>query len=304
MNTVKYFKALADETRLRLFCVLMDHEFNVNEIVSIMGMGQSRISRHLKILTDTNLLSSRRDGSFMYYHSVTVNEIEDLIRFVDKSVRKHQDFSEDRNRAQELIRERKSRSQRFFNDIATQWDDMKRDVFGDMDLAVEITSRINPCRIAADLGCGTGELLVSLAAKADRVIGVDSSPNMLEQARMRSASMKSTVDLRLGELEHLPVRDGETDVAVANMVLHHLVVPAAGIREAWRILAPGGRLLIADFDKHKQEMVREKYGDPWLGFTQDEIRSWLTDAGFALSESETFDVLNGLKVNLFVAEKK
>lgn len=303
MNTVKYFKALADETRLRLFRLLMNHEFNVNEIVSIMGMGQSRISRHLKILTDTGLLSCRRDGSFMYYHSVEKNEIEDLIRFVDKSVRKHQEFPEDRNRAQALVSERKSRSRIFFNNIAAQWDDMKRDVFGDVDIAAQITRRINPCRIAADLGCGTGELLVSLAAKADRVIGVDSSPNMLEQARLRSASMKSTVDLRLGELEHLPVRDKETDVAVANMVLHHLVVPAAGIREAWRILKPGGRLLIADFDKHKQEMVREKYGDPWLGFTRDEIRTWLTDAGFALSETETFDVRDGLKVNVFVAEK-
>lgn len=304
MITVKYFKALADETRLRLFRLLMNYEFNVNEIVSIMDMGQSRISRHLKILTDTGLLTSRRDGSYVYYNSVSSNELSDLIRFVDKSFSRYNEFREDRVRSESLIAERKTRMQRFFNNIAEKWDSLRQDVFGNFDLNGKIIEKVENGRVAVDLGCGTGELLLALAARSERVIGVDSSPNMLKQARMKTASIDSRVDLRLGEMEHLPVRDGEADLAVASMVLHHLVAPAAGLREIHRILKPGGKLLIADFEKHDLEMVREKCGDPWLGFAQGEIEKWLVDAGFTLSGTERFEVRHGLQVNLFLSEKK
>ncbi len=303
MVTVKYFKALADETRLRLFRLLMNYEFNVNEIVSIMGMGQSRISRHLKILTDTGLLTSRRDGSYVYYNSVSSNELSDLIRFVDKSFTRHNEFPEDRVRSQNLITERKTRMQRFFNDIAEQWDSLKRDVFGGFDLNEKIIGKVGHSGVAVDLGCGTGELIIALAGKSERVIGVDSSPNMLKQARMKTAAIEDRVDLRLGEMEHLPLRDGEADLAVASMVLHHLVAPAAGIREIHRILKKGGKLLIADFEKHNIEAIREKCGDPWLGFDHGEIEKWLADSGFELFETDRFEVRHGLNVNLFLAEK-
>ena len=55
-----FFKALSDETRLRLVHILLHYELSVNELVSILDMGQSRVSRHLKILTEAGLLTSRR----------------------------------------------------------------------------------------------------------------------------------------------------------------------------------------------------------------------------------------------------
>ena len=154
-----------------------------------------------------------------------------------------------------------------------------------------------------DLGCGTGELLSGLSRKGDKVIGVDSSPEMLARARASGLSDQNGIELRLGELEHLPLSDREAGAAVLNMVLHHLPVPAAGIREAARVLESDGLFLITDFAKHDQEEIRNKYGGVWLGFTRNEIEQWLEDAGFLLQDFQEHPVGHGLMIYVYRARK-
>lgn len=301
MYILRFFKALADETRLRLYNILLHYEFNVNEIVTVMAMGQSRVSRHLKILAESGLLGSRREGSFIYYAAAEDDGTRHLAEFVRRSAESDSTLSGDLARAESILLERRQATRRFFNSVADCWDRLKREVLGDLDLPGIIRSRIPPHSAVADLGCGTGELMQVLQGRADRVIGVDSSPKMLRRARERLADAKSEVDLRLGELEHLPMGNAEVDAAVVNMVLHHLSLPAAGIREARRIIRPGGSLVIADFDKHDREDIREKFGGPWLGFEREELLQWLEDAGFRAQETSQYTVRSNLQVNLFVA---
>ena len=85
MGLIQYFKALADQTRLRVFNILITHELNVNEIMDVMDMGQSRISRHLKILTDSGLLKLRQDGLWSFY---TVRDDETTRQFIALANRK------------------------------------------------------------------------------------------------------------------------------------------------------------------------------------------------------------------------
>src|SRR6056297_3990432 len=68
MDSLKYFKALSDETRIRLVNIMLHHELKVGELVSVMEMGQSRISRHLKILADAGLVENVREGVWGFYH--------------------------------------------------------------------------------------------------------------------------------------------------------------------------------------------------------------------------------------------
>ena len=77
--TVTLFKALSDETRLRLLRILLSHELSVNELVTVLEMGQSRISRHLRILTDAGLLTSRRDGLWVFYHAQQEGEQREFL---------------------------------------------------------------------------------------------------------------------------------------------------------------------------------------------------------------------------------
>ena len=154
-----------------------------------------------------------------------------------------------------------------------------------------------------DLGCGTGGLLAGLREKAAFAVGVDSSRKMLDQAATLLAGGPENVELRLGELEHLPVGNAEADLAVLSMVLHHAADPEKVVREAARILSPGGIFMIADFDKHTNENMRKQYGDRWLGFSRDEIAAILRKTGFEQMETISFELNPSIYLNITKARK-
>lgn len=303
MQTLSAFKALADETRLRLMAVLLEQELNVGELVALFGMGQSRISRHLKILAEAGLLRSRRDGLWVFYSAASVGQGRALLDAVKGLLAQDPAFDAQRSAALALVRERAAATKRFFDSIAGDWETLRSNILGELDLAKEVASRMPACAVALDLGCGTGDLLEALLAKAENVIGVDASAKMLELARKRFARRAETVSLRIGELEHLPVRDAEAGFAVACMSLHHLSAPGAAVAEAGRALASGGIFLAADFEKHDNERMREAYGDRWLGFSSEEMNGWIEAAGLRPLEDARFAVNQGLTVRVALAEK-
>ncbi|WP_243312455.1 ArsR/SmtB family transcription factor [Fundidesulfovibrio agrisoli] len=288
------FKALADETRLRLMRLLTRHELNVGEIVAVLGMGQSRISRHLRILVESGLLTARRDGLWVFYGTQPSALLEAVTPLIADCGPK-----EDLQRASEVLEARKRETRSFFNAIAPDWRAMRREVLGDLDLEGLILKRLPLCGVIADLGCGPGELLAALSAKCRRLIGVDASPAMLELAR-RAPELEAA-SLRVGELEHLPLADAEADIAVLSLTLHHLSDPARALREARRVVAPGGRLIVVDYLKHDAELMRQRYGDRWLGFDPAEVRSWLEQAGFAANGMERHSIKLGLELGIFDA---
>ena len=157
----------------------------------------------------------------------------------------------------------------------------------------------------ADLGCGTGAVLARMLPKAQGVIGVDGSARMLEICRRRFTPEDLAADrvsLRIGELSHLPLRDQEADFACINLVLHHLSDPILGLREIRRIMAPGGRLFVADFLRHTDETMRNRYGDRWLGFEEDSLTADLKTVGFSTLSCTRQPVDRGLTLLLLTAE--
>lgn len=304
MKAVNYFKALADETRLRLVNLSLHYELNVNEIVEVMNMGQSRISRHLKILTDNRLLTSRRDGLWTFYSAVPNGNGSSLIDSIKYLFEKDAVFRNDLEEAKRVLEERSKAMVRFFDAIAEDWEKLKRDIIGDVDLNAKILNVLPESGAIVDLGCGTGDLLPTLLAKGGPVIGVEKSTRMLEEARRRFAGAGKHIDLRIGELEHLPLRDGEADIAVINMVLHHLPHPDLACHEVHRVLREKGCFIIVDLLTHNVESMREQYGDRWLGFTGEDIGKWLAGSGFDFEEFDYFDLNKGLKGFIIRANKK
>jgi len=306
MKAVNFFKALSDETRLRLLHLFLHFELNVNEIVEIMDMGQSRISRHLKILTENKLLTFRRDGLWTFYSAVTHGNDGDGYSFIEAIkylFDKDPVCAKDLAGAKKVLEERAKETVRFFDSIAEDWEKLKREIIGSVDLNQLILKNIPNTNTIVDLGCGTGDLLDFLKEKANRLIGVEKSPKMLEKARRRFAGSEENIDLRIGELEHLPLREGEADLAVVNMVLHHLPDPTKALREVHQVLKQGDFFLIVDMLTHDLEGMRERFGDRWLGFSEAGIKKWLKNNGFKVKKIDYFDLKKGLKGFIVTSQK-
>jgi ArsR family transcriptional regulator len=300
---VGYFKALADGTRLRIFSLLLRGELNVNEVVTVLALGQSRVSRHLKILSDSGLVKSRRDGLWVFYSASDQGPATAFIGAIRPHVEKLETFGRDQARIGKLRKESALQTSRFFDGMAADWSSLKKDILGRIDLASVLLPKMRPCRVAVDLGCGPGDILPVLKRRADLVIGVDNSPKMIQAARDRLPAGDG-FDLRIGEMEHLPLRDGEADFVLMSLVLHHLAAPFAGVAEANRILKTGDTAVILDLAKHDDENLRKRFGDRWLGFRPAEVVRWLTEAGFAVRGRERIVLNKGLKADLFLAVKR
>ncbi|BCR05473.1 ArsR family transcriptional regulator [Desulfuromonas versatilis] len=279
-------KALADPTRMRLIALLSQGELTVQDLTVVLGMGQSRISRHLKILVGAGILSVKRQGTWGYYR---VNGAEGLFGEIWPSLQRRQaglpEHRRDMAELARLLEEQRNRSQRFFDQHARDWDELAGKILPVADYRNQLVAMVEPGRVVLEVGVGSGALLAALASRAGRLIGVDHSPAMLREARERLAGAGlASIDLRLGEMDHLPLSDGEVDVVLLNMVFHHALQPQTVLCELNRVLAPGGRLLVADLQRHELEWVRERLADQWLGFEQKELQGWLSATGFTVQD--------------------
>lgn len=275
-------KSIADPCRLRLVAILGRGEFTVQELTGILSMGQSRVSRHLKILSDAGIVTAKRQGTWSYYRVGGENSFfSSLSPLLEQQLLSAEGYEKDLAAVARLLEERRRRSREFFDRNARQWDDLVKSLLPVPGYLPELLISVPVGGTLVEIGVGTGSLLPELVKRVDSLIGVDHSPAMLEEARQRLAEGGvGGVDLRLGEMTHLPLPDSSADCLLFNMVLHHAPDPSAVLHETARVLRPGGILLIADLARHERELVREQLADQWLGFEEDELAAWLEQAGF------------------------
>lgn len=281
-------KLLSDPTRLRILLLLDQEELAVQELVSITGMSQSRISNHLSLLKRAGLVRDRREGSWSFHELVSPHPegplTPELYQAVIAPAHAHPEHPSD-GLALEAVREqRRERSRRVHDRLAAEWSAQEQS-FAEGSLRGQAYSFLVPAELCiADLGCGTGFLSSFLAGRGARVIAVDHAKAMLDVARDRQLKQ---VEYRQGELEKLPIEDGECDAAFANLVWHHLADPQQVLREVARILRPGGRIVITDLLPHQEDWLRESQGDLRLGLRPEDVVADLARAGFTALHSET-----------------
>ncbi|HPQ41400.1 MAG TPA: metalloregulator ArsR/SmtB family transcription factor [bacterium] len=281
---IQFYKALADETRLQIIGIMSMGEFSVQEITRILNMGQSRISRHLKILSDAGIAESRRDGARVFYRndSMASGHLAKVMKQTIEWLKDSDEWEPLKTAVEEILEWRRSKSRSFFSEVGQDWPSIL-ERFVEQDVFIrELSRNLEGIDVLADLGCGPGHLIRHISETVPYIIGVDYSIRMLDLARnnLRDLVSRGHVDLRLGALEHLPMKDGEVDGVLVTLVLHHLAEPAAVFREFIRVIAPGGTVTIVDFKQHDHEHFRDEMADLWLGFDPRDLKNWLIETGF------------------------
>ena len=299
------YRLLGDEARLRILRLLTRQRLNVSELTGILGMAQSGVSRHLGMLRETGLVEEQREGGYTYYRAVPERAQNGLapvwallaqqfeVSAADPAARA------DDARLKEVLRLRKE-------SFAAHGGTDRQLVPGRSwaAWARALGMLLPPLRVA-DLGCGEGYLTVETARWASQVVAVDQSADVLARARALARRRGvSNIRWKRGSLEALPVGDGEVDVALLSQALHHAGSPAQALGEAARILTPGGRVLVLDLRRHDEAWVRERLGDRWLGFGDDELHELLAGAGFTDVQVRVGARLTGDPFTVLIASGK
>ena len=298
-------KSVAEETRVRIIHILSFATFSVNELTEILEMGQSRVSRHLKILTDAGILTFQREGSWVYYRLAEEEGAPaELTRLLlswkeDLPAREH-----DQRKAAEILASREEKSNIYFNQVGQDWENLQKEVLNPDNYRDRIMAALpDNMDLVLDAGCGQGLLIPYLLSKAKNVVGLDLSSKMIELARA-SFGNNPDVSFHQASLEQIPLADGSVDGLVVSMVLHHASNPPFALNELNRVLRDEGTICLVDLKKHNQEYMREKFADFWLGFDREMLAEWLSHSGFDLVESEEIRTKSLFNILMIKAVKR
>jgi len=281
-STLKFLRALSDPTRLRIVALLEKEELPVNELQEVTRLGQSRISTHLGLLLDAGLLQSRREGKRTFYKLSLPSSgaAGEFMQLAIRGARELPEHAGDQINLKRVLNRRREQAQVYFNQVAGRFDRVygpgrSWQAFGHLLL------RILPPLVVADLGSGEGLLSELLARRCKRVIAVDNSEKIVAfgAAKAKKNNLKN-LEFRLGDLQDPPVEAESVDLVILSQALHHAEEPGRAIASAYRVLRPGGQVVILDLARHKFDQADELYGDRWLGFAESDLQRWLEEAGF------------------------
>ena len=290
-SILKSLRLLADPTRIRILSLLRREELSVAELQEILAMAQSRISNQLSQLRQAGLVEDRRAGQKSIYAFLPPNDDASarLLETVEMAADELDEIDADRAALALVLSKRRDKARAYFDRLAGKFGRSYCPGRSWKGLA-ETLLKLMPPQVIADLGAGEGTFSQLLAQRAEKVIAVDNSEKMIEfAAGVARDNGYQNLEFRLGNIEEPPIDDAAVDVAFFSQALHHAEKPQRAIESAFRILRPGGRVVILDLLKHTFEEARELYADVWLGFSEVEIMQFLESAGFKNAELTVVD---------------
>ncbi len=310
-------KAIAEPTRFRILVLCAHGELTVSELVAILGQSQPRVSRHLRLMVEADVLQRQQEGSWAWYRVTgdasalaaggknsqslarLVEQINDLVPHDDPIITK------DLERLDRIKENRDAKAAEYFAVNAKDWDKLRSLHVDEAEVESALKEAFShkPVGRFLDIGTGTGRILSVLSSQSEASVGVDMSGQMLAIARSSIAKDKlDNCQVRQADMYNLPFEKGAFNSACFHMVLHYAVDPEAALQEAARVLAPGGRIAIVDFAPHSNEELRNKHAHLWSGFSSDEISRWVEAAGLTLNKPVTFED-KSLTVCLWTADR-
>jgi ArsR family transcriptional regulator len=280
---VNVLRAAGESTRLRVLVLLERGDLTVKDLTDILGQSQPRISRHLKLLVEAGLIDRFPEGSWVYYRlarSVAAVTLATVLGSLLDS--RDPALIRDRERLDAVKRAHAERASAYFTRNAAAWDEIRSLQVEEAAVEAGILEIIGttPFDALLDIGTGTGRIVELLNGRFARAVGIDQSHEMLAIARAHLDRADITdVQVRHGDIYALNLPRDSFDVVTIHQVLHYLDDPSRAIREAARVLRPGGKLVVIDLSPHTVEHLREEHAHRRLGFAHEEITRALNAAG-------------------------
>jgi ubiquinone/menaquinone biosynthesis C-methylase UbiE len=305
-------RAVAEGTRLRILALLAEAELTVSDLTEILRQSQPRISRHLKLLSEANLIERHREGAWAFFRLAETGDSAGVARMLVARLDPADPVvSRDRERLAAVREARAVAAQTYFREHAAEWDRIRKLHAADEAVEQAIVKALGdkPFRSLLDLGTGTGRMLELFGPQIDRGLGIDLSLDMLllARARLERTGLRHC-SVRQGDIYDLSLPRDSFDVIIIHQVLHYLDDGARAIREAARVLAPSGRLLIVDFAPHELEFLREEHAHRRLGFAPDTMSQWLAAAGLDVTMQKSIAPERGtdgkIAVSLWLAQDR
>lgn len=306
-QVVNLAKAVGDRLRAGILQVLHQDSYAVGELCELFEVPQPALSHHLKILHQAGLVARRREGNSVFYHRAEPDPMAGALlagldaRPVSTGVAR---------RIEQIHLRRTERSAEFFERNADQITAHQAEICAPgtyQDVVLNMIDSSNARRRQVlEVGPGAGTLLAQLAERFDAATGVDNARSMLlaAQSALTQSALKGNSDVRLRYQDFMTLTPCRLfDAVVAAMVIHHQASPAAFFKQAARLIAPCGFLLVAELCRHDQEWARSACGDQWLGFEPDELAGWADAAGFRAAQSQYLAQKNGFRVQVHRFER-
>lgn len=280
-KALSVLRALADPTRLRIVVLLRGMELSVGELALVLDQSQPRVSRHVKILADAQLIVRHKEGAWVFVRLASPTQVDPVLALLD-SLDGTSAAAADIARLAAVRAERAAASESYFAAHATEWDSIRSLHVADEAVEAAVVRALGGRSLGQllDIGTGTGRMIELLGGSATVALGIDRSPEMLRIARAKiEAAGISSAQVRQGDMNALPLSDGAVDTVILHQVLHYAQNPAKAIGEAARVLGPGGHLLVIDFAPHAREDFRSEHAHARLGFDDEAVAKWMRAAG-------------------------
>jgi SAM-dependent methyltransferase len=281
-GTAELLNLFGDPSRVRLMALLESEELSVAELVQVTGLAQSRVSTHLGKLREAGLLRVRRNGASAMYGiargaPASAEQLWRLVRTgLDDAI-----ISDDARRREQVV---SARGRRFPESVAGEmerhyspgrtWEAFAHGLSALLELGDVL-----------DVGCGDGAVAKLLAPSSRRYVGVDRSDRMIEAARARLAS-HSNVELVVADMHALPFEPDCFDRVVLFNVLSYAATPPRVLKEAARVLRPGGSVVIQTLNHHAYMETAARYGHAQPGFRAAALRQEIQRAELTVTRCE------------------
>nr|WP_255769355.1 metalloregulator ArsR/SmtB family transcription factor [Maritalea mediterranea] len=287
---VEILRSAGEFTRLRLLALLAEGELSVKDLTEILDQSQPRVSRHLRLLTESGLITRHAEGAWAFFRLSDELESAALVEHILGRLNLEDELLvADRERLAAVRRDHQARAATFFAKVAKDWDRLRTLHAPDeaVEAAIQAMLKDKFFKTFLDLGTGTGRMLELLADQYKKGVGLDASREMISVARTKfdKAGLKN-VQVRLADISDLTEYRDSADFVMLHQVLHHFDDPGIALRNAQLALKQGGAIMVVDFMPHKLEFLREEQAHRRLGLSHVQMQAWARSAQLEVMQAQ------------------